>query len=165
MHLRRTSTTECYSFLQNYQNRAYHAEFVEEYRKFCERVTRVIESCKRSVDDSGWGANDADFDIPPDTEYPDDRVLVLVTFRGRRITPILMFELASLVIESSPSYHIFIDGQVSHGKSFEIVLCPNGEVLGAERDSTQLLTSLGFPSEESPQNLNQEANQAVHSDT
>lgn len=93
----------------------------------------------------GLTIDEADFLLPPEESYPDDRVLVMVTFKGAGLTGEVLFELSRLIQEHEPKYHIFIDGSVSHGRSFEIVLKPDGQVLGHERDGTGLLSTLGFP--------------------
>lgn len=150
MKLLLATRCECYAFLESNRNREDHVSFADEYREFTMQVRRVIESCDRTVQFTEGRAKDMDFQLPPDCKYPGDRVLIVVTFSGRRLSPELLYELSCLVREHSPSYHIFIDGQVSHGKSFEIVFKPTGEVLGHEKAGTDLLASLGFPESASP---------------
>lgn len=150
MKLLRATRRECHAFLESYQNRADHVSFAEEFRDFTRQVAGIIETCDRTVEVTAGRARDKDFQLPPDSAYPDDRVLVVVTFSGRRLSSELLYELSCLVREHSPSYHIFIDGQVSHGKSFEMVFKPSGEVIGHETEGTDLLTSLGFPERSSP---------------
>ena len=144
MNLRAATREECYAFLESYQNQADHSDFEAEFGGFCRNVVTVLQDCGRSVEATEDSPDETDFLIPPDYGYPDDRVLVVVTFRGARLTKQILFELSHLVQEHQPKYHIFIDGQVSHGRSFEIVFTPDGHVLGHEREGTDLLQSLGF---------------------
>lgn len=145
MILKSASRSECYAYLESYQSRADHADFPKEFGRFCCEVTKVIEDCNRTVVATESAPDGVDFLLPPDYGYPDDRVLVIVTFKGSQLTKTMLFELSCLVQEHDPKYHIFIDGQVSHGLSFEIVLKPDGQVLGHECDGTNLLGKLGFP--------------------
>lgn len=147
MNLKLATRTECYAFLEIYQNRPDHSEFEAEFGAFCGNVATVLRDCERSVEETEGAPSETDFLLPPDYGYPDDRVLVVVTFRGARLTKEIIFELSQLVQNHHPRYHIFIDGQVSHGRSFEIVFTPDGQVLGHEREGTDLLGSLGFPSQ------------------
>jgi hypothetical protein len=146
----RATRRECYALLESYQNRADHVSFAEEFREFTRQVARIIETCDRTVEVTAGRSRNKDFQLPPVSAYPDDRVLVIVTFSGRRLSLELLYELSCLVREHTPSYHIFIDGQVSHGMSFEIVFKPSGEVIGHETKGTDLLASLGFPERSSP---------------
>ncbi len=145
MNLKLATRDECYAFLESYQNQADHSEFEAEFGAFCRNVETVLQDCGRSVEVTESAPDETDFLLPPNYGYPDDRVLVVVTFRGARLTEQILFELSQLVREHQPKYHIFIDGQVSHGRSFEIVFTPDGQVLGHEREGTDLLQSLGFP--------------------
>ncbi|MCH7229227.1 hypothetical protein, partial [Haloferula sp. A504] len=128
-----------------------HSEFKAEFGAFCRKAVTVLRDCGRSVEETEGAPSEADFLLPPDDAYPDDRVLVVVTFRGGRLTQEIVFELSQLVENHQPGYHIFIDGQVSHGRSFEIVFTPDGQVLGHEREGTDLLGALGFPSQSTNQ--------------
>ena len=146
MKLKSASRSDCYAYLESYQNKADHSDFSKEFGGFCDEVIEVIQNCNGTVESTDSMPDGADFLLPPDYGYPDDRVLVICTFNGIQLTRMILFELSCLVQEHEPRYHIFIDGQVSHGKSFEIVLKPDGEVLGHERDGTNLLDKLGFSS-------------------
>ncbi|MFC7339646.1 hypothetical protein ACFQY0_20850 [Haloferula chungangensis] len=145
MQLKRVSRADCYAVLESYQNKSDHADFSEEFGGFCQKVAGTIRECGATAVFSESAPDAADFLLPTEDSYPDDRTLVLVTFNGSKLTAEILFELSRLVQEHKPEYHIFIDGQVSHGKSFEIVLQPDGQVLGDESERTDLLGGLGFP--------------------
>ena len=136
---------ECYSVLESYQNQADHDQFETEYSQFIKAVSEAIVACRLSCG-IYCDPEDVDYHLPAEEDYPDDRTLMLCTFVGRKITKELLFELSQLVQEYQPSYHIFIDGQVSHGQSFEIVFKPDGVVCAHEVEGVELLEKLGFPS-------------------